>query len=55
MELEDDNQPGRPGVVLLLVESAPYAPTDRQVSLPEPMVRATPTQEENSPTAVSKL
>lgn len=55
VELEDSNQPGRPGVGLLLVQSQPHAATDRQISLPELVIRATPAQEENSPAIASEL
>lgn len=55
MGLEDNNQPGRPRVGLLWVESEPHAATDRQVSLSELVIRATPAQEENGPATVSEL
>ena len=54
MELED-NQPGRLGVGLLLVESVPFAATDRWVSLPESVLRASPAWEADSPAVVSEL
>lgn len=52
MGLEDSNQPRRPGVGLLSVESEACAATDRQVLLSELRIRATAAQEENGPASV---
>lgn len=55
MELEDNKQPGRPGVGLPWWNQHTTLPQDRQVSLPEFVIRATLVQEKNSPTTVSEL